>query len=204
MKSFEQKQPETGKIICESEKHYITYVFPILAIFLGLYLLFKTGLIVGLISKFIGITIILSAILNILAKIKSKWILLEDKLIIKTGFLSWKRIYFEIPIDTIFEAYYESNFFAKLFGYAHLNIRRTDGVSSRFGIKTMNNYEQMTFSINKLVKEFKAITLKSPQTTMTNSLSEELLKFVNLRDQKIISEEEFQIIKKKLLNGQQM
>jgi len=195
MKSFKQKQPETEKIICKSEKHFITYVFPILVIFFGFYLLFKRGLI----SEFIGIIVILSAIINILAKIKSKWILLEDKLIIKTGFLPWKRVYFEITIDTIFEAYYQSNFFSQLLGYANLNVRRTDGISSGFRIEKMSNYKQMTSAINQLVKEFKAKTLKSSQTTMPKSVSDELFKFINLRDKEIISEEEFQIIKKKLL-----
>lgn len=193
----EQKKSNQVKIICQSKKHLFSYVFPAILVFIGFLFgttFFYESSFIGL----IGIIMIFFGLHKILQNRTTMWILYEDELVIKSGFLSWKKTFFAIPIDNIFEAFYQNDFFAHLFKYGHLNIRRTEGSTSSFRTAIMTNNKEITGTINTMVRNLKTNSLQKKSLNL--NLSDELLKLVNLKNQGILSEEEFQKGKDKIMN----
>lgn len=189
-----------------SRKHWIAYVCPIYGIMQGL-LFILIGASGGLNTLFeyffliLGIGILLLS-LNAFWRIKScRWILVEGELIIKTGFLPWRKSHFEIPMEDIYETYVSYGFFGKLFGYAQLTIRRTEGVTSRFSSTMMANYTTVMLKINSDVKKLKKLSkqVQAVSATSNISVSDELLKLNELLRNGIINQEEFAVLKQSLV-----
>lgn len=193
-----------SNIVCESKKHWSTYILPIILIFHAIPFLFMglyggVRLIVWLIA---GVILLFVTMNSILRNLSTKWILTQEELIIKSGFLPWKKTYFEIPIETIYEAYYQYGFWAKIFGYGHLNIRRTEGSTSSFRTTAMTNCDVITQSINTEVKTLKKSKQVPQQSSVTQySVADELMKLSELMTKGIITQEEFAEQKAKLLKG---
>lgn len=195
MKETKSRTIDNTPVVCESTKHWTVYVGPVFVILLALF--FSLGMEKYLI---VWIAIILLSILRILSSKSSKWILTKNELIIKSGFLPWRKSYFDIPIDTIFEAYYEHNLFANIFGYGHLNIRRTEGSTSSFRTTKMTKHKEITTNINSMVQELKKQEklMNMPQPTVNTV--DELYKLSQLKQQGILTDEEFEHMKQKLIN----
>ncbi len=184
-------------VICQSKKHWIVYVFPYFMIVLGLFFMLTT-------LKYyviVGIAFIAISVMKILKYKSTKWTLTDTDLIIKSGFLPWRKTYFNIPIDTIFEAFYKHDLLSNIFGYGHLYIRRTDGSTSAFGTPTMTKHGEITGKINTMIRE-----LKKPQSQyfasqpQTSSLADELVKLTELHRQGAITDDEFERMKQRLIN----
>ena len=193
-----QKEINTSKVICESKKHFFANFFPIFLIIVGAFFgiaFFYEASFMGL----VGIIMIAFGIHKILLNKTTRWILYEDELIITSGFLPWQRIFFTIPIDNIFEAFYQHDFFAHLFKYGHLNIRRTEGSTSSFRTTAMIKNKEMTGTINSMVRNLKTNPVQ--KNPLNQNLSDELLKLANLKNQGILTEEEFQLQKQKMLSN---
>ena len=77
-----------------SKKHWSTYIWPTFAVLLGLLFLIVKSYIFGFILIIVGIT-------KVLSNKSTFWTLTEEDLIIKSGFLPWKKTYFEIPKEDI-------------------------------------------------------------------------------------------------------
>lgn len=179
----------TANVICVSSKHAIHHVL------LGLIILFSV------IFSFLGIIIFILGIFWFLNIRSVKWILTENELIVKKGFLPWQKTYFEIPIEDIFEAYYTHGFFATIFGFGHLYVRRTDGTTSVFDEKMMKGHKEIVGHINSLIRDLKK---KKSQANVYNIgpnflVSEELYKLSSMFEKGLLTEEEFQQQKGRLL-----
>lgn len=196
----------SDEIICISNKHWSAYVFPIFFLTIGGLFLFM-----GLFSPLTkingwtisGLILSLFSLNKILANKSTKWILTKEDLIIKSGFLPWKKSYFEIPIENIYEAYYQFGFWAKIMGYGHLNIRRTEGSTSQFITTKMTNFKEITATVNSEVRKLKKLANQVQKISGGNnfSISDELLKLNDLFEKSIISEDEFIEQKNKLLKS---
>lgn len=185
------------KVICTSKKYWIVYVFPCLMIFLGL-IFVLSGL------KYytaVGTFFVAVFVLKILGLKSTKWILTDNELIIKSGFLPWRKTYFDIPIDTIFEAYYRHNLLSNIFGYGYLYIRRTEGLTSGFKEPAMTKHGEIAGKINAMIRDLKKSQSQHfiPQQQVL-SQADELLKLTELHRQGVLSDEEFQQMKQKLIN----
>lgn len=184
-------------IICESKKHWIVYLFPSFMIVLGLFFVLTT------LKYYIiaGTIIIAFSILKILGYKSSKWILTEKNLIIKSGFLPWRKSYFDIPIDTIFEAFYKHGLLSNIFRYGHLYIRRTEGSTSAFDTPVMIKHKEITGKINAMVRELKN---SIPNNVVSQQhkpyYADELIKLTELRRQGVLNDEEFEQMKQNLIN----
>lgn len=184
-------------VICQSKKHWIVYVFPYFMIVLGLFFMLTT------LKYYViaGIAFIVISVMKILKYKSTQWTLTDTDLIIKSGFLPWRKTYLNIPVDTIFEAYYKHDLLSNIFGYGHLYIRRTEGMTSGFDESAMIKHGEITGKINTMIRE-----LKKPQTqqitpqTQKSSNIDELVKLTELHRQGAITDEEFERLKQRLIN----
>lgn len=185
----------TGTILAISKKHWSTYIWPAFVVLLGLTFLLSKNYIFGSIILIIGVT-------KILSNKSTSWTLTDEDLIIRSGFLPWRKIYFEIPKEDIYEAFYSYGFFANIFGFGNLTIRRTEGTTSSFSCSGMTNPKEIVGSINSLVREIK----KNPKANFLNinsnySVADELQKLVELKNQGLLNEDEFNAQKRKLIDN---
>ncbi|MFV0554011.1 MAG: SHOCT domain-containing protein [Mangrovibacterium sp.] len=200
------KEKTKNNVVAESKKHWIAYVLPIFGTLFGL----MTALvgsaddkqtIFGYLVLIIGLIILLMSF-NAFWRIKScRWILTEEELIIKSGFLPWRKSYFDIPMEDIYESYVSFGFWGKMLGYAQLTIRRTEGVTSHFSSNMMVNHTMLMRTINAEVRKLKKLS-RQVQTINNHSnlsVSDELLKLKDLLNSGVISEEEFETLKKNLV-----
>lgn len=185
----------TEMIMAISKKHWATYIFPAIAVFIGIICLFTGHYLIMLLFFIAGIT-------KLLSNKSTAWTLTNEDLIIKSGFLPWRKVYYVIPKEDIFEAYYRKSAIGTIFGYGTLNIRRTEGTTTSFHEKGMTNPDEITGSINSLIRELK----KNPKVNFVNlntnhSIADEIQKLVELKNQGLLSEEEFSAHKQKLIDN---
>ena len=201
------------KILVESRKHPIAYVGPgLLLFFFGIPLLINILISFGSLFQLSSILFLLFAlpltfwaISQVILNIKYRWTLTEEMLIAESGFLPWDRQYYEIPIDNIYEALCRQQFLGTFFGFGDITIRRTDGSTSWFKAHTITRHKEMTTAINALVRAHKQATAPryaEPVASKTSSLAEELSQMLALKNQGVLSAEEFQQIKSNLINSQ--
>lgn len=193
-------------IICESNKHWSSYILPVFFLVLGiLFILF--GLVTSKTFRIIlisGIIITSSSIMKILFYKSVKWILTKENLIIKFGVLPWKKTHFEVPIENIYEAYYQFGFWGKILDFGHLNIRRTEGSTTNFKATKMTNHKLLTQTINIEIKKLKKLAnqeIYKINTTTDFSVSDELFKLNELYEKSVLTKEEFNQQKSKLLQS---
>ncbi|NJC25810.1 YdbT family protein [Neolewinella antarctica] len=186
--------------ICVSRKHWATYtpwifISPVAFLFL-------LGSIGSTTYKTLVLTIGLTILAGIVNKILSqravKWSLFDDKLVVESGYLPWTKSYWTFPIETIYESFYESGFLHKLLGFGTLVIRRTEGSTTSIESRVMTNASSMASDINYLVKEFRG-RQNSSSNTNSGSVADELLKLGELLKQGLITEQEFNLEKRRVL-----
>jgi len=183
-----------NQLITQSSKHWSSYLLPLIGI--------SVGISFGIQSWILASIVLVFPVTKILSNIRTKWILTDSYLIFKTGFLPWKRTYLEIPHSLFFEAYYERNFFSVILGFGNLVLKKTDGTTSFLRTTMMNNKDNVIQNINSIAWEVKENTQQIVQQQINPpSVSDELLKLSNLKDQGVISDEEFEIQKRKILNS---
>ncbi len=182
------------EIITESSKHWSSYIVLIIITLAGISV-FSSEL------WLLGIPILLYSITLILSNLRTKWELTNQYLHFTTGFLPWKRTDIAIPHSLFFEAYYERNFFSVILGFGNLVLKKTDGNTSFLRTTMMNNKKEIIQNINGFAWQDNNEQPIINQQINTSSVSDELLKLSNLRDQGILTEEEFQEQKQRLLNS---
>jgi hypothetical protein len=195
MEQIRQSHDRTvDTILATSKKHWATYIVPLFALILGLlFLIFK--------SYLFGIVLATFGIIKILSNKSTSWTLTNEDLVIKSGFMPWRKTSFEIPKEDIYEAFYSKSMFGSIFGFGNLAIRRTEGTTSSFSCSGMTEAKEIMGSINSLVREIK----KNPKTNTINftnniSLADEIQKLVELKNQGILNEDEFNMQKQRLIN----
>lgn len=198
----------TEIILAYSKKHWFASILPAFLVFLGIawILSFKIfNIILGLLLLFYAGT-------RLLANRQTSWMLTNDLLIIKSGFLPWRRVYYEIPKEDIYEAYFTQGIAGSMLKFATIVVRRNDGSASYFSESKMADFEEMIGRINDVVVKLK----KSNQHIVANTgeivselkrqnanaqlIADELYKLSALKEKGLITDEEFNAQKRKLIN----
>ncbi|WP_226294083.1 SHOCT domain-containing protein [Aquimarina algicola] len=149
-----------------------------------------------------GVWLFYKMLRGIILNSRVEWIFENNVLTIKSGLLPWRRTVFGIDISQIYEAYYSKSFMGTLLGFGGIYIRRTDGVTSKIYQLTMNNHKKMVSEINNAISLYKNDqNEKNEVLTSKESLSDELRKLADLNKDGVISDEEFEKLKRKLLNN---
>jgi hypothetical protein len=135
-----------------------------------------------------------------------KWVLTDEAVTIKWGILPWARTDFGHPYETIFEAYYTFGFFAKIFGYGTLVMRRTEGNTTAETMSHMANPGVISTFINNKIKELRKAQKSPMAIAVTGSESksavEQLAELARLRESGAITAEDYEIMKARIVGGQ--
>lgn len=194
-----------------SKKHWYAYsLYFILILFIGipsvLFYFFSKGHseihpYIRLAVLIFGLWILYKSFRRIILNSKVEWLFENNVLTIKSGLLPWKKSIFSVDSSHIYEAYFTKTFIGSILGFGGLHIRRTDGVSSAFYQYTMTNHKKLIKSINDSLVEVKKNQDLKPELAVTKeSLPDELRKLADLNKDGIISDEEFEKLKKQLIN----
>ena len=194
----------------KSKKHWYAYTGSIfLILFVGIPCLifyykaeeipeihpyFRIGILV------FGIWLLYKAFRAIVLNSRVSWVFENDVLTTKSGLLPWRRTLFRTDVSQIYEAYFTPSFMGTILGFGRLHIRRTDGVTSKIFQFTMNNHKKMVSEINNAVTRYtKHQNGKSEILTSKESLTDELRKLADLNRDGVISDEEFEKLKRKII-----
>jgi len=146
----------------------------------------------------INIYLALSFIYQLFWMRSIQWIITDEGVRIKRGLLPWRKIDFMHPYESIFEAYYDFGFFAKLFGYGGCNLRRTEGVTTEIHETRMHNAARIIGLINEHLKKLRK-EAKGAIISPAKSDAEELSHLAKLKENGDISAKEFEIMKQKII-----
>lgn len=191
----------------ESKKHWYSYTMNVLLIVLlaipCLIFYFKSKEIPEINAYFrygvliFGLWLLYRTLRGIILNTRIRWIFENNTLTVKSGLLPWRRTDLHIPVSQIYEAYYAKSFMGSILNFGDLHIRRTDGVTSKLFQFTMTNPKKITSTINKVVQSQKQDD--TSQRSSKESISDELRKLADLNKDGVISDEEFEKLKKKLI-----
>lgn len=194
-----------NNILIISKKHWWSYIPPpftilfVVLLFLGFYFSYTKELTIALSP--IAVFFIIKYIYVILVNLTTTWTLTTKYLIIKSGFLPWKKYEAHVPIFNIYEARYSKSFLGTFLGFANLIIHDTKGNTSRYFEKTMNRPRKITSAINGLIAEIQTNNeTEISKNTDTISITSELRNLAALKDEGIISENEYSLLKSKIIN----
>ena len=191
-----------------SKKHWYSYiaiiiVFPITYILLFTAPSFLDRFIEGIplieylryIPFLYGLWFLYVSIMGPILNASKKWEFENGNLTVQSSF----RGVFNMDISQIYEAYYNQKFLGSIFGFGTITVRRTDGTASNFSEKTMTNCEKMVMAINDAVLESKKTSNQPTIIKTENSLSDELKKLSELHKDGLLTDEEYEKSKRKLI-----
>lgn len=194
----------------KSRKHWYSYTGNLfLILFIGIpcvYFYFRTEKTVEIHHYFrigvliFGLWLLYKTIRGVILNSRVEWIFENNILTTKSGLLPWRRTEFGIDISQIYEAYFTKSFMGTILGFGGLHIRRTDGVTSKFFQFSMNNHKKMVSEINKAISNRKSTQNEKLEVITTKeSLTDELKKLADLNKDGVISDEEFEKLKRKII-----
>ena len=194
----------------KSRKHWYSYTGNLfLIMFIGIpciYFYYKTEKVTEIHPYFrvgiliLGLWVLYKTIRGIILNSRVEWIFENNVLTTKSGLLPWRKTEFETDISQIYEAYFTKSFMGTILGFGGLNIRRTNGVTSKIFQFSMNNHKKMVSEINKAISTNKTNRHeKSEVITSKESLTDELRKLADLNKDGVISDEEFEKLKRKII-----
>lgn len=130
-----------------------------------------------------------------------EWVFENNTLTTKSGLLPWNRTVFKTDISQIYEAFFTQSFMGTILGFGGLHIRRTDGVTSKIFQFSMNNHKKMVSGINRAISNYKNNQNEKVEVIASQgSLTDELIKLADLNKDGVISDEEFEKLKKKIID----
>ncbi len=141
----------------------------------------------------------LMAIYNLFFIRTIRWIVTDEGVRIKSGILPWRKNDLFHPYETIFEAFYEFGFFAKLFGYGTCSIRRTEGITTAIAEIRMRNAAKIIGLINERLKLLRKETRGQAPTPAARTDAEELARLGQLKADGTITAAEFETMKRKVI-----
>jgi len=157
----------------------------------------------AMLLAFVALLIVASGVYNLFYLSTIRWTITDEGVVVQQGILPWRKRGFDHPYDTIFEAYYNFGFFAKLFGYGTVVIRRTEGITTAESETRMNDAAKMAGLINAKVKELRKaqrpVAVPAAVTPAARSQVQELADLAKLRDAGDISTEEFETMKRRIV-----
>lgn len=195
----------------KSKKHWYSYTANIcLILFVGIPMIvfylaskesteihryFRIGILL------VGLWIFYITIKSIVLNSRVEWTFKNNFLTVKSGLLPWKRTVFGMDVSQIYEIYYTKNFMGTVLGFGGLHVRRTDGVTSKISQLTMANHKTMVTAVNSALSFYKNNHFQKAEPSHSKeSLSDELRKLADLNKDGVITNEEFEQLKQKLIH----
>jgi len=184
--------------------HWILLVGPILLTVLG----FLLALLLGSYTYIIPVLLFCYLAYKILERNNNLWAITNLRVIDEFGVFTLNSK--ESPLDKINNVTYNQTVWGRIFGYGSVQIQ----TAAEIGSTTYNMVEkpkELKDTITLMQEEYKRIQIKSQAQELANAISKssqkqsktdiatEIEKLYNLKEKGIISEEEFNVGKKKIL-----
>jgi len=185
------------------KKHSIVYIRMLLgtAFWVGLLLLLATVKDIRPYSQWVLLLVglvLLSAAFRWLELMSIAWVVTAEDVIVQGGWLPWKKYRFEIPINSVFEAYYSIGFLAKLLNYGHCTLRRTEGTTSSFSVTYLARARELTGLINQKVKQYRK-RQEQPAVKRAGGDVDELKDLASLKANGSITGAEYETMKQRII-----
>ncbi|OLC96952.1 MAG: hypothetical protein AUJ00_03045 [Gemmatimonadetes bacterium 13_1_40CM_3_70_6] len=185
------------------KKHSIVYIRMLLgtAFWVGLLLLLATVKDIRPYSQWVLLLVglvLLSAAFRWLELRSIAWVVTAEDVIVQGGWLPWKKYRFEIPINSVFEAYYSIGFLAKLLNYGHCTLRRTEGTTSSFSVTYLARARELTGLINQKVKQYRK-RQEQPAVKRAGGDVDELKDLASLKANGSITGAEYETMKQRII-----
>lgn len=193
------------KVILITRPHWFTILFPMILGIAGM----AGGIVLsvfGLVLAGIPVALVLMVYsgYRILERQKNIWAVTNMRVIDEEGVFSSDTK--ESPLDKINNVSYSQSFWGKIFGFGKVDIQ----TAAEIGETTYNNVEspgKLKDAITTMQEEYKKIQMKRQAkefadaigSSNDNDIGTEIEKLNQLKEKGVISEEEFQAGKKKLL-----
>jgi uncharacterized membrane protein YdbT with pleckstrin-like domain len=197
------KKGET--VFLSTKPHWFTLGVP--------FLIMSAGLIIGILIRSYGIIVALISIVYYVYEVVKRnnniWVVTNLRVIDEHGVFSNNSK--ESPLDKINNISYRQSFWGKLFGYGNVQIQTAAEIGSTIYFSVENPKELMD-TITHMQEEYKQTQIKNQATELAGAIVEgqknsrhdvgsELEKLYELKQKGILTEEEYNAGKTKILNS---
>jgi uncharacterized membrane protein YdbT with pleckstrin-like domain len=193
------------KIMLETRPHWFTLVVPFLIMAIGL----TIGFLIGSYGLLIGLISVCFIIYKIVERNNNIWAVTNLRVVDEYGVFSNNAK--ESPLDKINNVSYSQSFWGKIFVYGNVQIQTAAEIGSTT-YYTVQNPRKLKDTITNMQEEYKDFQIKkqaselafaivAEQQNTKTDVSSELEKLYNLKQKGIITEEEFNTRKSKLLKS---
>ncbi len=193
------------KLILETKPHWFTLVVP--------FLIMLTGSILGFVIGNYGLLLVLVSVCYFIIKIIQRnnniWAVTNLRVVDEYGVFSNNAK--ESPLDKINNVSYTQSFWGKIFVYGNVQIQTAAEIGSTTYF-TVQNPRKLKDTITDMQEEYKEYQIKKQAAELASAIvaeqqnnkidvSSELEKLYNLRQKGILTEEEYNTRKSKILNS---
>ncbi|RUT70261.1 SHOCT domain-containing protein [Flavobacterium cupreum] len=189
-----------------TKKHWIVYVKPAILILLSLFFIYVA---LGLQTKWLATVILIfgpiiaiSNVIKVLNFASIAWSFDGAELLVTRGILPWNKTRIQIPIFDLYDSVVSSGFLGHYLNFGHIGIRRTEGVTSQMGETHLSKAVHFSGIVNQYIQEYKSS--RNPLKTVHDEVSNigiELQRLVDLKNSGALTEEEYERLKKKLMDS---
>ena len=193
------------KVILVTKPHWFTMVLPFLILLIGAVI----GFAVGTYGLLLVLVVICYFIYKIIERNNNIWAVTNLRVIDEYGVFSNNTK--ESPLDKINNVSYSQSFWGKIFGYGNVQIQTAAEIGSTtyFAVEypkelkdtiTQMQEEYKQYQVNKQTTELASAIVAGQQNNRTD-VAAELEKLYELKQKGILTEEEYNNRKKKILNS---
>jgi len=185
------------------KKHWVAYVAACIV------LLFSIGLLLfpSVIVRIFAFILLCASLMEIIQITTVSWTITNDFIIIKSGWLPWRKHEYNIPVYGVYESFSRNGFWGHVLKYGEVILRRNDGRNSIYRGRQLKGAMGLSEKINSLVhaheKNKKGSvnnTLNYTTNTFIFNFSEEIKILDNLRREGKISPDEYETLKQRLID----
>ena len=192
------------KVVLLTQEHWIVLVLPVFFTLLGLVI----GILIGTYGYLIPMALLIYCVYRIYLRKNNLWAVTNLRIIDEYGVFS--RNSKESPLDKINNVSYQQSLSGRIFGFGNVQIQ-TAAEAGTTTYELVQRPKKLKDTITQMQEEFKkdliiqqakelsnAITSNTPSKSNAD-ISTELEKLYNLKQKGILTEEEYNTRKKKLL-----
>jgi uncharacterized membrane protein YdbT with pleckstrin-like domain len=193
------------KIILETKQHWFILIVPCLIMLIGS----TIGIVIGNYGLLITLVSVCYFIFKIIERNNNIWAVTNLRVVDEYGVFSNNAK--ESPLDKINNVAYNQSFWGKIFVFGNVQIQTAAEIGSTTYF-TVQNPKKLKDTITNLQEDYKEYQIKKQATELANAIvagqqnnktdvSSELEKLYNLKQKGILTEEEYNARKSKILNS---
>ncbi|MFW0739764.1 hypothetical protein [Flavobacterium sp. T12S277] len=189
------------------KKHWTVYFVPGIITLVALFFVYLSF---GIATKWISVGLLIFAFLTVIFKIMNilylasiTWSFNGGELHIIKGVLPWNKTHIQIPIFDIYDSSVSSGFLGHYLNFGHISIRRTEGMTSHLSERYLGRAVCFSGIVNQYVQEYKKgqNSAKINHGQSSDDIGLELQRLVDFKKSGALTEEEFDLLKKKLIDS---